>query len=317
MAFPLALVARELLESFKGFTFGNDKFSFLESSLNSWLYPIDLEFTLKKDIYYFPRDSHGLPMRRFVSLGAQYVPTRIASYALAHHNHYLLTGDEHSRERFFAAVEWFMRSPEGVWYYKFPWKGLKPPWISAMAQGEGISILVRAWKLSQDLAYLSQAQKGLKPLLIPLGQGGVRSALPDGSPFLEEYPTDPPSHVLNGFMYTLIGLVDLWRVSEELVAPVGLDDLLDSLDKNIGLWDFGFWSLYDLGHLHAALPQVASMRYHNLHISQLTFLGKFMHRQGLLEAAHRWQEYARSPWNRWRAFFQKVRYRLRALGETR
>ncbi len=316
LSFPLVLAARETLESFKGFILGNDKFSFLEPSLDSWLYPIDLEFTLKKDLYYFPRDSRGLPMRRFMSVGDQYVPTRIASYALAHHNRYLLTGDEHSRQRFFAAVEWFMSFPEGVWYYNFSRYGLKPPWVSAMAQGEGISVLVRAWKLSQDSAYLSQAQKALKPLLLPLERGGVRSELPDGSPFLEEYPTNPPLHVLNGFMYTLIGLVDLGRVSKELVAPVGLDDLLDSLDKNISLWDFGSWSLYDLGHLHDALPHVASMRYHNLHISQLTFLGRFTHRQGLLEAARRWKEYARSPWNRWRAFFQKVRYRLKALGEA-
>lgn len=306
----------KVLRDMGGFLWGSGDFAFLEESLTSWAYPLDLEFTLQhENLYYVPKDSEGLPLRAYLSAGLRYNPTRLAAYALAHYNHYLLTTEEDSWLQFFKVVDWFMRAPEGKWVYDFPWLNLKPPWLSAMAQGEGISVLVRAWALSRDEHYLEQARRALVPLVLPLEAGGLRSALEDGSPFLEEYPTRPPAHVLNGFLYALIGLVDLQRVSKDLVKGAEIEALLDTLEQHLPRWDTGFWSVYDLEYQRTGIPNLVTPSYHNLHVAQLTFLGKTMRRPTLLKVARRWAGYAKQPICRWRAFWGKMRYRVKHPGQ--
>ena len=302
---------QKLAHDLKGYLLGNEDFGFVEASLTSWAYPLDLDFTLRQErLHYEPKDAQGIPLRVYLSVGPQYNPTRIAAYALAHYNRYLRTGQEVHRRTFFRMADWFLQAPEGRWVYTYPWGDLTPPWISAMAQGEGISVLVRAWVLSGDERYLAKARQALQPLLLPLEQGGVRSALEDGSPFLEEYPTRPPDHVLNGFLYALIGLVDLQQVRADWVAPVDLEALLDTLERHLDWWDTGFWSVYDLGYRRTGVPNLVTVSYHNLHITQLTFLGLRTNRPQLVAVAKRWATYARRPLYRWRAFLGKVRYRL-------
>lgn len=307
---------RKVLHDLKGFLFGSGDFAFLEESLKSWVYPVDLEFTLQhENLYYAPKDSNGLPLRAYLSAGLRYNPTRLAAYALAHYNRYRLTGQENSRLQFLKVVDWFMCAPEGKWIYDYPWLNLKPPWLSAMAQGEGISVLVRAWTLSRNDQYLDQARRALVPLVLPLEAGGLRSELKDGSPFLEEYPTHPPAHVLNGFLYALIGLVDLQQVSEDLVKGAGIEVLLHTLEQHLYQWDTGFWSIYDLEYQRTGMPNLVTPSYHNLHVAQLSFLGKKMRCSTLLKVARRWANYAKQPICRWRAFWGKMRYRLKHPGQ--
>ena len=312
---PRLLWWRKLGHDIRSYLLGNADFALVEEAFTSWLYPLDLEFTLQRaDLYYAPRDAEGLPMRHYLTVGVQYNPTRIAAYALAHFNRYERTRDEESKAAFFKAVEWFMRAPDARWAYPFPWLDLRPPWLSAMAQGEGISVLVRAWVLTHQQRYLTQAQRALEPLIQPIEAGGVRSSLDDGRPFLEEYPTQTPDHVLNGFLYALIGLLDLARVVPSAVAPVGLDALLDSLEQHLAAWDAGFWSLYDLGYRRTGRPNLATVSYHNLHVTQLTFVGRVTQRRRLVQMAERWAQDARRLACRLRAFGAKVRYRVQEPG---
>jgi len=302
---------RKLAHDVQGYLVGNADFTFVENALNTWHYPLDLEFTLRDPGFYFaPRDAEGLPIRLYRSVGIQYNPTRIAAYALAHYNRYLRTQVEESRAQFLKAAEWFMRSPEGLWWYTYPWQDLQAPWLSAMAQGEGISVLVRAWVLTHEVRYLDQARRALIPFAQSIEAGGVRSTLEDGCPFLEEYPSSSPVHVLNGFLYALIGLADLHRVAPEMTDSIGLDDFLNTLEHHIEAWDAGFWSLYDLSHLYKGRRNFTTVSYHNLHISQLSFLGHLFRRPHLMQVATRWTEYAHHMSNRLRAFWGKVRYRL-------
>lgn len=302
---------QKLLHDLRGFLWGNRDFSFLEASLTSWMYPLDLDFTLKREhFYYFPKDMKGIPMRVYLSVGPQYNPTRVAAYALAHFNRYLRTKAQKNKQHFLQAADWFLQSPDGIWAYNYPWMGLSPPWISAMAQGEGLSVLIRAWVLTREAQFLNHARKAVVPFMVPVSEGGVRSTLPDGSWFLEEYPTSPPDHVLNGFLYALIGLIDLHRVDPEMASSIGLKKFLDSLERNISLWNAGFWSLYDLSHLRTKVPNLTTVSYHNLHVTQLLFLGFMTRRPRLIEVAQQWAMFARHPLNRWRAFLGKVRYRF-------
>ena len=67
----------------------------------------------------------------------------------------------------------------------------------------------------------------------------------------EEYPTSPASFVLNGFIYSLLGLYDL-----NAIVPASLshdavhlyDQGMISLKKMLPLFDTGQGTIYDLRH---------------------------------------------------------------------
>lgn len=83
-----------------------------------------------------------------------------------------------------------------------------------MGQGQAISLLSRAFYHSGgDLKYLKSAHAALKPFKVLNQNGGVLSKFMNLHSWYEEYPTIPPIFILNGFMYSLIGLYDLISLS--------------------------------------------------------------------------------------------------------
>lgn len=86
--------------------------------------------------------------------------------------------------------------------------------LSAMGQGQGISLLSRAFYHSGgNELYLKTAGAALKPFKVLNNNGGVLSKFMNLYPWYEEYPTVPPIFILNGFMYSLIGLYDLFSLA--------------------------------------------------------------------------------------------------------
>jgi heparosan-N-sulfate-glucuronate 5-epimerase len=185
---------------------------------------------------------------------------------------------------------------------------LQPPWISAMAQGEGASLLVRLYAETGEEGFADAARRALKPLSIPVSKGGVRALL-GGGPFFEEYPTEPSSFVLNGGIFAMWGCYDVGLGLGDSVAMQDFEDAVDTLARNIERWDTGYWSLYDL-FPHPALPNVASAAYHALHITQLRAMQRIAPRKELEETAKRFEGYATERGNAARAFAVKSMFRL-------
>ncbi|NPA71522.1 MAG: D-glucuronyl C5-epimerase [Gammaproteobacteria bacterium] len=303
----------KVYKDIRSYLIGNEEFGFCELSLSSTAYPIDFTFALDREEEFFsPKDENGLPVRKYLSAGVQYNPTRMASYALAHYNRYLETNNEEHRRIFMKVADWFMGSRDGVWSYEFDWGELKAPWISAMAQGEGVSVLVRAWHLSGEERYIEQALRAIEPFSKEISDGGVVAYLEDGDPFLEEYPTSNPSHVLNGFLFAVIGLVDIERIAgQELPEGLGADGWIGVLERHIQKWDLGFWSAYDLTWIGRRMRNPATMSYHRLHISQLKYLVQLYNAQTIFEILEKWELYMYSLFNRLRALVLKINYRMR------
>lgn len=83
-----------------------------------------------------------------------------------------------------------------------------------MGQGQAISLLSRAFYHSGgNELYLNTAYAALKPFKVLSNNGGVLSEFMNLYPWYEEYPTVPPIFILNGFMYSLIGLYDLFSLA--------------------------------------------------------------------------------------------------------
>jgi len=142
----------------------------------------------------------------------------------------------------------------------------------------------------------------------PVRAGGARAAL-GGGPFFEEYPTEPPSFVLNGGIFALWGCYDVGLGLDDTPAAEDFTAGVDTLAGNIERWDTGYWSLYDL-FPHPGLPNVASSAYHSLHIMQLRAMQIIAPRPELRDTVARFEGYEESRGNATRAFAEKALFRV-------
>jgi heparosan-N-sulfate-glucuronate 5-epimerase len=184
---------------------------------------------------------------------------------------------------------------------------LPAPWVSAMAQGEVASLLLRVNRERPDERYADAARRALAAIWVPSEQGGA-SALLDGDPFPEEYPTRPPSFVLNGAIFALWGFYDAGLGLGDDEAMGHFERGVDTLARNIGRWDTGYWSYYDL--FPHPVRNVATAAYHRIHITQLRATNIISPRPELERAADRWEAYEDSRLNRIRMLAKKVMFRL-------
>jgi peptidoglycan/xylan/chitin deacetylase (PgdA/CDA1 family) len=198
----------------------------------------------------------------------------------------------------------------GAWLHGMPMHHtflLRPPWISAMAQGEVASLLTRVHKETGDDRYAESALMALEPLRISSLRGGTEALL-GGGPFYEEYPTDPPSFVLNGGIYAMWGVYDVSIGLDPDRAGRDWADSLDVLASNIHRWDCGYWSIYDL--FPHPVPNVASSAYHLLHTTQLRAMQLIAPRPEFEVTASNFERYSRSRLNEGRAFATKSAFRM-------
>lgn len=163
--------------------------------------------------------------------------------------------------QFYDAADWFVRHQDlktGGWPNPVKRKlsefaELKQGWYSAMGQGHAISLLARAYYHSNGNAkYLRAAVNGMKPFRVPSRQGGVLAKFMGKYDWYEEYPTTPASFVLNGFIYSLLGLYDLNATApSSLSREAGqlFEQGMTSLKKMLLLFDTGSGSIYDLRHV--------------------------------------------------------------------
>lgn len=210
---------------------------------------------LKKPDKRFVYDSIGTIMCNYGNkIKIQYNPAYVCWYALINLNEYSQTGKIKYLEKFWKQVYWLeanwkeKKNGMVVWYYNFPYRTIKGlltcPWISAMAQGLAISVLVRAYKLSNEIRYYNLAKKAALAFEYEIKNGGVR-VREDSKILYQEYPINS-LHVLDGFLFSLLGLYDLYLVNKEekynQLFREGFEGLLINLQK----WDFkGFWSRVD------------------------------------------------------------------------
>ncbi|XP_061711746.1 D-glucuronyl C5-epimerase [Cydia pomonella] len=207
-------------------------------------------------------------------------------------------------EQFYAAASWLVRrqrARSGGWPIPVRRRvaagvtDLRPGWHSAMSQGHGISLLARAFHRSGDAAYLRAAKKALYLLDVPSHAGGVKAMWMDKHVWYEEYPTKPPLFVLNGFIYTLLGLYDLHVIEGEnsiSLAKKMFDDGMASLKTLLPLFDTGSGSFYDLRHFTLGVsPNIARWDYHATHVNQLYLLAGLDDDPILINTAKRWEGY--------------------------
>jgi len=276
-----------------------------------------MDFTQKADYpgYY---DAWGIPKldyRGHISL--QYNPIAIAQWGLGNYNLHLRTKDEERRRKFLNAAHWLCsnleRNPQGVWVWNhhFDWEyrdRLKAPWYSGLAQGQGISLLLRVHKETGEPALAEAAERAFGAFLKSTQEGGVTFTDDHGDLWVEEYVVSPPTHILNGFIWAAWGIHDYYLATGSSAARDLFAGAVRTLCTNLGQYDAGFWSLYECAG--KPLPMLASSFYHRLHIVQLRVMFRLSGERLFADYADRWESYFGSHFNRLRALCYKGAFKL-------
>jgi hypothetical protein len=273
-------------------------------------------------------DVAGIPMLDYHGvIGLQYNPIAIAQWGLANYNRFCSTSDEARWQKTLKAADWLVANLEQnshglwVWNHHFDWDyrdPLKAPWYSGLAQGQGVSLLLRAHAHAHSHAhskdeqhkyqYQNAAEKAFVALTKPIAEGGVLLEDEEKNLWIEEYLVDPPTHILNGFMWALWGVFDYWLARADTSAKESFDRGVETLIRNLDLFDTGYWSLYEQSGTR--LKMLASPFYHQLHIVQLRVMSKLTGNARFAEVAERWEGYARRRSNRTRALVGKSVFKL-------
>ena len=263
-------------------------------------------------------DSAGVPQLNYHGhIGLQYNPIAIAQYGLGNYNLWRRTDDPVRKQKFLNVADWLCANLESnpqrvaVWNHHFNWEyrdTLRAPWYSALAQGQGISLLVRAHKETGDSKYLDAARQAFISFERPIAEGGVAFTDESGDLWFEEYIVSPPTHILNGFIWAIWGVYDYALATKDPHSHDLFDRGVRTLLHNLNTYDLGFWSLYEQSRTR--LPMVASNFYHRLHIVQLRIMHLLTREEQFSTTADRWEDYSHSRKNRTRAFTYKAAFKL-------
>lgn len=292
LAWALRAVRRELL----GF-----RFDYPVEAVPEALRPGALHYYIRSDRLFLDDlvfDSEGVPMKQYRTVGRQYNPLFIAWWGLVNLDRHLRDGDGPSLERFFTQVWWLkeqaVEREDGavIWPCRFDWQEgwcrLTAPWFSAMYQGVVISALVRAYRLNGDAALLTLCEKGTRVFELAVGEGGVRT-LQDGRVLYEEYPGYPLARVLDGFLFSLLGLYDLLAETSALRVFRLFSEGLAGLIATIGYWNYrDKWSWY------GARAYLCPPQYQQLNSVLLSVLGEVTGEKILHHYARVWDMRSRS-----------------------
>jgi hypothetical protein len=241
--------------------------------------------------------AEGVPVVHY-SWGVEDNPVTVSHWALQHWSRWLTTQAAGDLDPVITSADWLVgrQRDDGGWTYAFDFNALgvpmHAPWISAMAQGMGISVLVRANEATGDDRYLQAAELALFPFSKTVTDGGVVTDW-SGVPWYEEYPGEQSQHVLNGFEFTLLGLHDL--ADRSATARDLWNAGVASLVARIGVYDIPSARTQLYAALNGGRVQVAGTGYQHEHAILTRTLATLTGEQTLADYANRWEQYERQP----------------------
>ena len=222
----------------------------------------------------------------------------IFQYGLAAYDLYLMTNDACYLDKMKACADWALKNidEKGRWA-TFPYK--KPNQLySSMAQGEGLSLLTRAYKVWGDLAYADAAKKAKEFMLIPVENGGT-TVYENGNIYFYEYLHE--DQVLNGWIFSAWGILDYAKCFNDKEAWDQWNNTVNAMAQKLPMYDKGFWSSY------TDAQKLANPFYHKLHIAQLNV----MYDLTGIEAFKKYFEIFSRYQNNW--FYRKIAFLLKFI----
>ena len=195
--------------------------------------------------------------------------------------------------------------------HHFDWEyrdKLLSPWYSGLAQGQGISVLVRAYKETGQEKYKKSAEDAFQVFTLGINDGGVNYLDKNGNNWIEEYIVYPPTHILNGFIWSLWGIYDYALQFKNSKSKNLFNNYVETLLSELDSYDTGYWSLYE--HSGTFLKMIASSFYHKLHIVQLKIMYTLTKKKTFDDKAKKWEKYLNNYLFRKLALMHKIIFKL-------
>ena len=223
-----------------------------------------------------------------------YDPTSIAQYALIHWNAFRTTQVNEHRKAFMILANWLLEHESPLvntiscWPIPFamPNYHAPGPWLSASTQGTIISVLVRAYQLTGDVAFLDSVHRAVRIFELDILDGGVNTPIGKNGVFFEEVAVYPAAHMLKGHILALFGLYDYVNLTRESKIESLLQRGLDTLHIMIDEFDVGYWTRNDLLH-----KRLSSRCNHSLHVALLEALSNYSSCEQCAIKVLRWKKY--------------------------
>lgn len=276
-------------------------------------YPLNMYYLLA--LPHGVLDENGVPYNSPIGeYPATYQSTTIAQYGLAQWNSYLETASEQHQQAFLTQANWLVEHEVQLdgdtsgWPIPYPSSNYHAPgpWLSALTQGNVVSVLLRAYRLTGDERFLKVARRGVRTFERDILDGGVSTFLGKDGVFFEEVAVYPAAHILNGYVLALFGLYDYVALTDDSQINELIQRSLATLHSWIDEYDTGYWSRYDLHYRHHA-----SLFYHDLHICLLQALARLSGCAHCEALAARWKKYQQRTWCRFRHYVASRLWRYR------
>lgn len=239
----------------------------------------------------------------FVDTGEKiYFPIEIFQYGLAAYDLFLETNDPVMLEKVISCADWAVENQKenGAWV-TFAYQNEDQPY-SSMAQGEAISLLIRAYKETSKTSYLDAIENAMSFLCTSLQNGGVMDDS-NGRVVFRECTFLPL--VLNGWIFSIWGVWDYCLYFKNGRYDELLKRTLYSLEEMLPEFDIGYWSLYTID------GRICSPFYHKLHIAQLEVMYKLTGNKIYSIYSMKWEKYQKNIVFRTISFIKKVFQKIR------
>lgn len=239
-------------------------------------------------------------------------PIGVIQGGLTLHDQLLDDPTQSVREKIFRdQLDWLVDSaiwlPDSIPVWPCYWEageyGLKGPWLSAMTQGQALSVLTRGASYFHEPSYLRLAGRVLASLEDP--SLPITRRTPEGEILFEEFPSSPPSLVLNGALCTWLGIWDYWRATGDPEARDLAMRTLEAMDRRVYQYEIGDWTRYDLIKTRPVSPV-----YQELHAGLAEAIHSITGEASWGDRARRWRRAADQPEVRVQVFFRVLKAKI-------
>lgn len=263
-------------------------------------------------------DKKGIPRLNYHGeIGKQYNPIAISQWGLGNYNKWKNKKENIYFLKFIKSANWLKDNIKlnkfgvSVWMHNFDFEYrdlLKSPWYSGLAQGQGLSVLVRAYKETKDISYLDVIERVILSFDKNISEGGVNYIDEKNDPWIEEYLVSPPTHILNGFIWGLWGIRDYYIFFKSSKHKKLFYKYSNTILKNLENYDLGYWSKYE--ESGTLLPMISSPFYHNLHICQLEIMYDLTGNKSYITYSRKWRKYSQNRLYKFLAIINKIIFKV-------
>jgi glycosyltransferase involved in cell wall biosynthesis len=226
-------------------------------------YPVDLSQFLS--LAQITLDAKGIPYHEN-PIG--YDPTTIAQYALIKWNEYPGSNAEGQSEAFLKQAFWLvehevhMCEGAGGWPIAFPYPDIssRALCLSSLTQGVAISVLLRAYQLTQEEGFFEVARRAVHVFEQEILDGGVSTPVGSEGIFFEEVAVYPTTHTLVGCIFAMLGLYEYLLLTGDAQIRGLIERSHATLHALLNEFDAGFWTYTDLLQRRLASPSQLALQ---------------------------------------------------------